>query len=793
MSRLARWCLRRRRLVLALWLLLLVAALGAARAAGSDYDSSLSLPGTDSQAAVTLLTQDFPAAAGESDSIVVATSGGASVLDPGVRKSVTAAFGKVAALPHIASVTSPYTAAGAGQISRDGTVAFARVTWDLQPADITTADVQTLIQTAETAGRADVHVSLGGASITASERAKPGPSVAVGVVAALAVLLIVFGGALLPAVLPLVGAAFALVAGSAAISLLSHVLTVAGESTDLAVLIGLGVGVDYGLFIVSRHRAAVKRGRSFEDAVAEAANTSGRTVLFAGLTVVVALLGQFALGVGFLDGLSAAAAVTVLLTIAAALTLLPALLGFLGPKTLSRRERHALTLGPAAGGPVNGTRRTERSARWARFIENHRAAAAIGSIVVVAVVALPVLGLRLGTSDSSTDPASWTSRQSYDALSRGFGPGFNGPLELAGQISGPGDLAAFNRLLAGAAREPGVAAVTAARTSPSGDAVVATVFPAAGPQDQSTVTLVDELRGTLIPQAARESTLSVHVGGQTASAIDFSHVLGSKFPLFVAVVVLLAFVLLAAVFRSLLIPLLASVLNLLSVAAALGALTAVFTKGWGAGLIGLSGTGPVDAFLPVVMFSVLFGLSMDYEVYTVGRMHEQWRRLNRADAPHPDESEDEDPHLARRRAIWLNHRAVASGQARSTGIVAAAAGIMILVFGSFLIGRHHLLQEFGFGLGFSVLIDALILRSVLLPAVMHLAGPANWVLPARLQRLLPRLDFEADPDPDPGAGAGAVPGAGDGSESGAGGADLSASDNSAPRVHTPTPAGPPRE
>lgn len=361
----------------------------------------------------------------------------------------------------------------------------------------------------------------------------------------------------------------------------------------------------------------------------------------------------------------------------------------------------------------------------------------------VLLIALPIFGLRLGSSDASTDPTSWTTRQSYDALAHGFGPGFNGPLQLAAQVNRPGDLSAFDRLLATTAHAPGVAAVTTAQTSPDGHAAIATLYPTTSPQDAQTVTLVDTLRNTLIPAAERGTGLSVHVGGQSASAIDFSRTLGGKLPLFVAVVVILAFVLLMAVFRSVLIPLVASLLNLVSVAAALGAITAVFTKGWGAALIGLSGTGPVDAFLPVVMFSVLFGLSMDYEVYTVSRMHEQWRRLNRENSAEPARADD--PHYSRLRAIWLNHRAVTLGQQHSTRIIAAAAGIMVTVFGSFLIGRHHLLQEFGFGLGFSVLVDALLLRSLLLPALMHLIGPANWRLPAGLARLLPHLDIDSEP------------------------------------------------
>jgi RND superfamily putative drug exporter len=731
MTRLARWCFRRRRFVLAAWLLLLVTTLGAARAAGSSFDSDLSLPGTDSQAAVQLLTAHFPAAAGEGDQIVFQTAPGQTIASPPVRAAVTGALARVAALPGIASVTSPYAPAGAGQVSRDGTVAFARVSWDRQPAQVSAADARELIQAARTGDRPEVRASLSGASITNSQRARPGPSVVVGVLAALSILLIVFGGAIRATLLPLVGAAAALVIGAGAISLLSHVLTIASAATDLAVLIGLGVGVDYGLFIVSRHRTAVRDGRGYEDAAAEAVNTSGRTVLFAGLTVCVALLGQFALGVGFLYGLSTAAAVTVALTIATSLTLLPALLGFLGPTVLSRRERGARS----AGTPTTARRRGSPAARWAGVVERHRILAAAGSLVAVLTLALPVFGLRLGTSDSSTDPRTWTTRQSYDALARGFGPGFNGPLELAGDISGSTGRTAFDRLLAKAARTPGVAATSPVRTSPDGRAVTATLYPTTSPQAAPTGTLVDTIRGTLIPVAEQGSGLHAHLGGQTATALDFSRTLSRKLPLFVSVVVLLAFILLTAVFRSLLIPLVASVLNLLSVAAALGAITAVFTRGWGGSLLGLAGTGPLDAFLPVVMFSVLFGLSMDYEVYTVSRMHEEWRRLNQ-DHPTGDPAR-------------LNHQAVTAGQEHSTRIVVAAASIMILVFGSFLIGHHHLLQEFGFGLSFSVLVDALLLRSLLLPALMHLIGPANWRLPLRIGRLLPRLDIETTPQPAP--------------------------------------------
>jgi putative drug exporter of the RND superfamily len=604
------------------------------------------------------------------------------------------------------------------------------VTWDRQAAQITAADAHSVIAAAQTADGPNVQVSLSGPSITNSERTGLGKSVGVGVVAALIILLVVFGGALLSALMPLVTAILALGIGVSLIGLLSHAFDVSSVSTQLAVLIGLGVGVDYGLFIISRHRTAVKGGLSYADAAGEAGRTSGRTVVLAGLTVCIALLGQFALGVSFLYGVSVAAAVTVALTMATSLTFLPAMLGFLGPRVLSRRERAAL----AADGPA----RMEGTGVWlrcARAIEARPALVALASLAIVVVLALPAFGLRLGSADASTDPPSWTTHQAYTALARGFGPGFNGPLELAAQVRSPAGVTAFGQLLATAARTPGVASVTPAVTSPNGKVVIATVYPATSPQAEQTVGLVNHLRQDLIPAAEQGTGLVVHVGGVTAVNIDFAHVLTGKLPVFIAVVVLLAFLLLLVAFRSLLVPLAAAIMNLLSVGAALGAVNAVFNWGWGASVLGLSGTGPVEAFLPVIMFSVLFGLSMDYEVFTVSRMQEEWRSLRFAEVGAVARA-GRDP--------MRNHLAVVFGQAKSSRIIAAAAGIMIVVFGSFLLSDHRILEEFGFGLGFSVLIDALVIRSLLLPALMHLIGPANWFLPGWLDGLLPRLSAEPD-------------------------------------------------
>jgi putative drug exporter of the RND superfamily len=722
MSGLARWCFQHRRWVAAAWLLAMVAVVGLGKAAGTDFGSSFSLPNTDSQAAVTLLTQNFPAATGEGDQVVIQATHGLTVRSAAVRTEVTEALAKVAAVPGVEAVSSPYAKAGSAQISREGTIAFAVVTWDKQSAQVTTADADHLLKAAETADSATVHISLSGEAITNSERPSPGFTVGVGVIAALAVLLVIFGGSVLAALLPLLGAGLALILGTSLIGLLSHAMSISSVSTELAVLIGLGVGVDYGLFIISRYRSAVKQGTPYADAAALAVATSGRTVLLAGLTVCIALLGQFLLGVSFLYGVSVSAAIAVALTMATSLTLLPAMLGFLGRRALSRRERARLTAtgrhaSPAPGGFWLG---------WARFVERRKVLVALGSLAAVVAIALPIFGLRLGTSDASTDPVGSTTHQAYTALAQGFGPGFNGPLELVAQAGSARDLTAFDHLVGTVAHTSGVASVSPAVTSPNGKVLVASVYPTTSPQASETVNLVNALRDHLIPRAADGTSLVVHVGGETATNIDFAHVLTDKLPIFIVIVVLLAFLLLMAVFRSLLIPLVASVMNLLSVGAALGAMNAVFSWGWGGSLMRLSGTGPVDAFLPVLIFSVLFGLSMDYEVYLISRIQEEWR-LGAA---------------GRGTAAARNHRAVTAGLAKSGPVIAAAASIMILVFGSFMFGGARELAEFGFGLAFSVLVDALLVRSLLVPALMHIIGPASWALPRWLDRVLPRLAVE---------------------------------------------------
>jgi RND superfamily putative drug exporter len=709
------WCFRHRRIVLAVWLAALILSAGASQVAGTAFSTKFTLPHTESATAIALLQKDFPAASGSSDQIVFATTSG-TVRDPAVQARATTALTKIAALPSVRSVVSPYSAAGAKQISSDGTVAYATVTFAAQIGQNPVAAIKAVVSTAQAAGDGQLKVSLGGQDIEQLQRSGSGPSTGIGIVLALVVLGLAFG-ALFAAFLPIITALFAIAIGYSLTGLLSNTFSVAQFATILGILIGLGVGVDYSLFIVTRHRNAIKAGRSAEEAASLAVNTAGRAVFFAGLTVCIALLGQFALGLSFLYGVAISATVTVVLTMLSSLTLLPALLGFVGARVLSRKERRTLR----EDGPHDETHGSAWF-RWARFLERHPVLPAIAAIAVVAVIALPVFTLRLGLDDAGSDPSGTTTRAAYEALAKGFGPGFSGPLQLVGELKSPSDAATFASIVEKLSTQPGVVSAGAPRVSPNGQAAVANLFPASSPQAPQTTDLVNQLRHNVLPQLESGTGVHVLVGGATAGQVDFAHKLSSKLIPFVAVIVILGFLLLMAVFRSLLVPLVASVMNLLSVGAALGIMNAVFEWGWGHSLFRISSTAPVEVFIPVLMISILFGLSMDYEVFLVSRIHEEWtRRRNNAEA-------------------------VTYGQAETGRVITAAALIMILVFASFALGDDLVIKQFGIGLAGAILIDAFIVRTVIVPALMHLFGRGNWWLPAWLDRVIPQLNVEgADP------------------------------------------------
>ncbi|MFL5962440.1 MAG: MMPL family transporter [Gaiellaceae bacterium] len=714
MRNLASWSVRHRRLVVAVWLTALIGLSVLSQSVGSSYKDSFSLNGTQSFDALNLLKKVAPKASGDREQIVFAVKQG-KLTDPAVRARVETTLAKVGALSDIASVASPYGPGGATQMSASRQVAFANVVLTKQAEKITVAEAKRFVKTAQAGAKDGLQVELQGPAAKAANQPSVN-SAGFGAIAALVVLLLVFGS-LLAALLPLVTAGIALGSSIAIISLFSHVMNVASFSSELSLLIGLGVGVDYALFIVTRYRQGLQRGKEKEQAIIDAVDTSGRAVMFAGITVCIALLGMFALGVSFLYGVAVAASVAVLGTVIAALTLLPALLGFMGTRVLGRRARRALR-----NGELTTSDESRAWARWAGQLRARPALIAGAAGLLMIVIAIPFFSMRLGSSDSGSDPSGSTTRKAYDLLAKGFGPGYNGPLQLVAQVDGAAQQAAFAKVTAAVARTAGVVRVTPTTLIPGqgGQAgvAIADVYPTGSPQDASTTTLLHHLRDQVVPGAGGTAEVQVLIGGQTAIFDDFATVLSNKLPLFIGVVVLLSFLLLTAVFRSLLIPAVAALMNLLTAGASFGLITAVFQWGWAAGLLGIDKTGPIEAFVPVMMFAIVFGLSTDYQVFLVSRIFEEWHR--RGD----------------------NREAVTHGLAATGKTITAAAAIMILVFGAFILGGERVIMLFGLGLAGAVLLDALIVRSVLVPGLMLLAGKANWWLPRSLDRVLPRLNVE---------------------------------------------------
>jgi RND superfamily putative drug exporter len=731
MRTLAGWCVNHRRLVLIIWAIVLVASLGIMKSVGTAYSNSFNFPNTESSDAIKLLQANAPKISGDTEQIVYATSGGVKVTDPSVKKSITTMIGKIEKLPHVAPVTSPYSA-GAPDINPDKTVAFISVTLDQQLNQLTQSEGKRFVNTATTAAGPHLQVAVTGQLAEQSNKQSIGGT-GPGVVLAFIVLGVIFGS-FFAAILPIVSALFALGTAIGLIGTLSHVLKMPEFSPELVLLIGLGVGVDYALFIVTRHRQGLVAGQPIEKSIINAVNTSGRAVLFAGIIVCIALLGMFALGVSFLYGLAVAAAIGVLLTMISALTLLPAMLGFIGPKVMSRKQKRNL----AENGPrIVGADSKGFWPGWADRMKARPAMFAMIGLAVVVILAIPFFSLRLGSADQGSDPVGTTTRTAYDLLAKGFGPGFNGPLQLVTEIPSA-NRGVITTVVNHVKTQPDVASVSApiyipSKTQPNDDVVLVNVYPTTSPQAAATTNLIYHLRDTTIPAAVGNSGVKILVGGSTAIFVDFAHVLSAKLPLFIALVVLLSFILLSIVFRSVVIPLVGAVMNLLSIGAAFGVLVAVVQWGYGDSLFGIARTGPVESFLPVMLFAILFGLSMDYQVFLVTRMHEEYLKCGD------------------------NRTAIRNGLAATGKTITAAALIMILVFGSFIFGGLLVIKEFGIGLAGGIFVDAVFIRMAVVPSLMVLLGKSNWWFPNRLDRLLPRVSVEADdlaalplvPIPDP--------------------------------------------
>ncbi len=615
-----------------------------------------------------------------------------------------------------------------------------------------------------------LQVAAGGQVVENAEGFSVGPATEVGVLAALIILLLTFGS-LAAAGMPLITAGLGLITGVALIGLATHVTNLSNISPELALMIGLGVGIDYSLFIVTRFREHYLEFGDVERSVVEAMDTSGRAILLAGATVVIALLGMFATGVSFMYGLSIAAVLAVLAVLFASLTLLPAILSRFGPRLVrprgartGRLRRRAKAGGVNASGPsvVNGASPGDVNGagagvvngagpgdvdgavanggnganvanggngaavpapthslwrRWSQIVQARPWPLAIVSLGLMVALLIPVFAIRLDSSDAGNDPASVSSRHAFDLLAQGFGAGFNGPLQLVAELHGRDQTAALASLRAAVSSSPDVVAVTQPRIAPSGTLAVIQAYPNSAPQAVATTNLVNHLRDVVLPAFKGRTGVRVLVGGFTAASIDFSHVLGGKLPLFFGLVILLSALLLFVIFRSLVIPVQAALMNLLTIGAALGVTVLVFQHGWFASVLGVQ-KGPIEAWVPVIMFAVVFGLSMDYEVFLVSRVREQWVRRGDASA------------------------AVADGISLTGRVISAAAAIMVCVFLSFTLGDERTLKEFGFGLATAVFLDALVVRCVLLPAVLELLGPTTWRLPRWLDARLPHINIE---------------------------------------------------
>jgi putative drug exporter of the RND superfamily len=701
LARIARWSVAHRRAAVVGWVAVLVVALGASSAVGSHYSNNNSLKGTESQRATDLLKRGFPAQAGDTDQIVLHVDQG-GITDAAVRAQVAPMLARVARLPHVTGVVSPYGPAGANAISRDGRIAFATVTFDERANSLPKSAINRVIHTAQAARTSTLQVELGGQAIEQAQRVSLGTATAVGLGAAIIVLLITFGSVIAMG-LPIVTALLGLGTAFGLIGLLSNVINMPDFSTQLAAMIGLGVGIDYALFIVTRFRENRRHGAELEAAVVDAMDTAGRAVVFAGATVILALLGMLVLGVGFLAGLGVSSAIAVLATMLAAYTALPAMLVRVGP----RISRDAST-GSDGGGFW---------ARWAELIRRRPALAALAGLLIMLAIAVPALSLRSGLSDAGNDQSSHTTRKAYDLLAHGFGRGFNGPLNVVAVLPHAGDRVALSQVGTTLRSTPDVASVAQPRLSPDRSTAIFEAFPATAPQAQATTTLVDRLRSDILPPVARTTGATLLVGGPTATGIDFTHVLSTKLPLFIAVVVVLAALLLMVLFRSLVIPIQAALMNLLSIGAALGVTVAVFQYGWLGSVFGVRGA-PIEPWLPVMLFAIVFGLSMDYEVFLVSRIHEEWTR--RRDAS----------------------QAVVSGVASTGRVITAAATIMVCVFLSFVFGSDRAIKLFGLSLASAVFLDAFVIRSLLLPSVLELLGHRTWSFPTWLHRRLPRLSIE---------------------------------------------------
>jgi RND superfamily putative drug exporter len=754
--RLAGFCIRRRVLVLALWLLLAAALVVISHTLGENTNDNLSLPGTDSQHASDTLARSFPDQANGTSPIVLHAHTG-KLTEARYTNAVDEAAADVAKDPNVAAVVNPLTPAGASALSKDGSTGYLSVTLAVPPGSLSVQEAEDLFARAQPAKEAGLQVEAGGQLGQKLSKPATESSELIGIVAAIVILTLTFG-TFIAALVPILGAVIALAATLAIIRLLGHVTTVPTVAPTLATMIGLGVGIDYALFIVTRHFRGLGEGHATEESIARAVATSGGAVFFAGCTVTIALVSLFVAGTPLVTTMGLMAGIAVIVAVLAALTLLPAALGALGGHINSLRVRAPRDPHEA---DVHGL-----WARWAARVGKHPLLAGLAALAILVPLAIPLLSLNLGQADIAALPTSTTARRAYDLIAESFGPGVNGPLVIAVSLGSPAEAPLGTITLSSSGKPPpspnpsdprtgdprlqtlqgdiaethGVATVTPLQLDKGGTTGYFNAIATTGPAEKATAELVERLREDVIPKAEHGTDMRADVGGSTAGYVDLAARISDKLPLQIIVVIALSFLLLLLAFRTLVIPMQAAAMNLLSIAAAYGVLTLIFQEGWLSGLIGLEGPVPVVSYVPLFMFAVLFGLSMDYEVFLVSQIEE-----------HKQAGED-------------NHSAVTGGLVTSARVITAAAAIMVFVFGSFVLNGDPTIKQFGVGLAVAVVLDATVVRCLLVPAVMLLAGERNWWLPGWLDRVVPHVSIEGGEffevlagDPRELAGSGAPP------------------------------------
>ena len=694
MAALARLCARHRWSVIAAWFVALVLIVVWSSRAGDDYRETFLFDGTESREAADLVAARFPESPGER--AVVVLTDRESITSERYRRGIWPLFEEIERLDSVAAVHDPWADDSRASFSADGDTGLTQIVFTTEASDIPQADVERIIELTVEFSNSNRHIELGGAVVDTVLQPGPGENERWGLLAALLILVLAFGS-VVAAGLPIVIAVAGITAGVSAVALTSHVLPISGYAPQLATLVGLGAGIDYALFVLTRFRAARENGSQTDDAISTALSTAGRAVVFAGLTVVVALLGLTLVGVELVTGMALGAAIGVTATVVAAVTLLPAALAILG----DRVDKLKVT-----GRRPPGT----YWRRWADRVQARPLPYALGGLVALLLLATPTLWMRLGTVDAGASPETQSTRRAYDIVAAEFGPGTNGPLILVTDLLPRATTEDAENLAEGLRHIEGIASVRAPVFDQAGVTAVIEVTPDGSPDSAATEGLVTRLRSQILPSHLESTGATTRVGGITAAFIDQSEVLGGRLPLVIGAVVIASLLLLLALFRGVLVAAKAAILNLLSVGAAYGVIVAVFQWGWGLGLIGLDRTGPIIAFVPVFLFAVLFGLSMDYEVFLLSRVKEDYDR-------HGD-----------------NSRAVADGLANTGRVITAAAAIMIAIFGSFVLGSDPVLKLFGLGLAVAILVDVTLVRMILVPAVMELAGDLNWWAPQRIRR-----------------------------------------------------------